>query len=248
MKMSSERKFYFKVILGAYAVWIIAFQIVGRYAATLNTYDPTTSIDGMIPLLPDFVWFYALCYIFPLLPLFVVKDYHRLNITILCIVLANISAFVVYLTYPVAFPRPELGQSLADKILYIEYTIDFYPGANKLPSMHVSFAWFVYFAIRGQNMRKSGEAFVLFLTVMITLSTLFVKQHIILDVIAGILWAFLTWGLSKYLYPYLTNQKIEPPAALRQMLQNIGVLLIYTFVLGIALIALRWGVIQIAIN
>ncbi len=240
--MSYERKYYFKVYLAGYAVWIIAFEIVGRYAATLNTYNPTTTIDMMIPLLPDFIWFYELCYIFPFLPLLIVKDFHRLNITILSIILATISAFGVYLVYPIAFPQPELGQSLAEKILYIEYTFDFYPGANKLPGMHITLAWLVYFAVRGQNLSKLGEAIVLFLTVMITLSTLFVKQHIIFDVAAGILWAFLAWGLSKYLYTYLTNPKAVPLVALHQMLKNTGVLFIYTSAFGIAILALLWGI------
>ena len=241
-KMKSERKYYLKVILVFYAVWIITFQIVGRYAATLRTHDPTTAIDRMIPLLPDFVWFYELCYIFPFLPLFVVKDFHRLNITLLSVILANISAFVVYLAYPIALPRPELGQSLAESILYIEYTTGFYPGANKLPSMHVAFAWFVYFAVRGQNLRKLGEAIVLILTVMITVSTLFTKQHIIFDAATGILWAFGAWGLSNYLYPYLTNQKDSPRIALRQMFKKIGILSIYTYASGIVLMAILWGI------
>ncbi|MFQ5769266.1 MAG: phosphatase PAP2 family protein [bacterium] len=200
-----DRKYYFKISLIFYAIWIVSFQIVGRYAATLNTHDPTMAIDQMIPLLPDFIWFYELCYIFPLFPLFVIQDFHRLNITLLSIILANVSAFVVYLVYPVAFPRPELGQSIAEKILNLEYATDFYPGANKLPSMHVTFAWFVYFAVRGQKLGKIGEMFIFFLTVMITISTLFVKQHIVMDVAAGVLWALLTWELAKYLYPLLAN-------------------------------------------
>ena len=46
-----------------------------------------------------------------------------------------------YLALPIAFPRPELGSSLAERVLAVEYAADFRPGANKLPSLHVTFAW-----------------------------------------------------------------------------------------------------------
>jgi membrane-associated phospholipid phosphatase len=220
-RIISERKYYIKVFLITYVVWIAAFEIVGRYAATLNTHNPTTFLDGMIPLYPNFVWFYELGYIFPILPLIAVKDFHRLNIALLSVVLANISAFVVYLAYPIAFPRPELGQSLAEQILHIEYISDFHPGANKLPSMHVAFTWLAYLVVHKQGLGKIGEGIVLTVTILITVSTLFVKQHIIFDVAAGILWAFLSWRLATYLYPKLTNPNTSPTIALRQMFKKL---------------------------
>ena len=218
--MTPERKHYLKVALLVYLCWIVAFELVGRYAATLPTHNPTLAIDHLIPLRPEFIWFYELCYVFPLLPLVVVDDFHRLNILLLSIVLANISAFAIYLAYPIAFPRPELGNSLAEKILATEYAADFQPGANKLPSMHVAFAWLVYFAVRGQ-IRRPGEWTVLLVAFLITLSALFVKQHIVLDVVAGILWAFLAWGLANRLYPRLTDPNAPPQAALKRLIKNL---------------------------
>lgn len=244
--MTPERKYYIKVTLVFYAIWIVVFQVVGRYAATLKTYNPTIGIDRMIPLIPDFVWFYELCYVFPFLLLFVIMDFHRLNIILLSIILANVSAFIVYLGYPIAFPRPELGQSIAERILSLEYSSDFHPGANKLPSLHVAFAWFVYFACRGQRLSKIAEMLVFVLAGMITLSTLFVKQHIVLDVVAGILWAILIWRLANYLYPLLTNPKFEPRVALMQMLKKTGILIIDAFIFWIALPVLLWMIGKVA--
>jgi membrane-associated phospholipid phosphatase len=217
--MDMERKYYFKVVLIVYMVWIIAFEAVGRFAATLETHNPTLALDLSIPLIPGFVWIYELCYLFPFLPLFLVRDFHRLNIALLSIFLANVSAFVVYLIYPIAFPRPELGASIAEKIIQLEYSADFSPGANNLPSLHVTFAWFVYFTIRRQKSRKLKELIVLLFTIMITLSTLFIKQHLVVDVIAGILWAFGFWALARFLYPRLTDTRNAPATAFRQMLR-----------------------------
>ena len=238
--MSQERKFYVKFVLGAYGVWILAFELVGRYAATLATNDPTSALDKMIPLIPDFIWFYECCYLFPFLPLLVVKDFHRLNITLLSIIMANVIAFIVYIAYPVALPRPDLGDSLAEVVLGLEHVSGFQPGANKMPSLHVAFGWFVYFTCRGQKVTRFAEVMIFFIAAMITLSTLFLKQHIIVDAVTGVVLAVWTWALSTYLYPFLTDTQAEPTAALRRMMKNVGIMMGYVLFFWLLLPWLLW--------
>lgn len=219
--IQEECKFYLKVSLTVYVIWLIVFEAVGWYANTLPTKDITSFIDRKIPLIPEFIWPYLLCYMFPLLPLFIIKDWHRFNRALLSIIIANLSAFIVYLTFPIAFPRPELGQSLSERILSLEYAIDFYPGANKLPSLHVIFAWIVFFACRGQRLNKFGDVIIFLTAVVISISALFVKQHIIIDVVAGIIWAFAAWILAGYIYRSLIDSNIGPMTGLRQMIKKI---------------------------
>jgi len=217
-----ERKYYIKVILLVYLVWLILFEVVGWYAAKLPTYDITSFIDKQIPLIPQFIWPYMLCYIFPFLPLLVVEDGHHLNRTILSVILANLSAFILYFIFPIAFPRPELGQSLSERLLSLLYKVDFYPGANKLPSLHVTFTWIVYLACRGQTLNKFGQTIVLLLAVLITISALFVKQHVIADVVAGLCWAFTAWALAGILYKFLANPTVDPRVGLKQMMKKLA--------------------------
>ncbi len=227
-----ERKFYVKVSILVYLVWLILFEVVGRHTAKLPTHNITSFIDQQIPLIPQFIWPYMLCYLFPFLTLLVVKDWHRFNLTLLSVILANLSAFVLYFIFPIAFPRPELGQSLSENLLSLLYRVDFYPGANKLPSLHVTFTWIVYFACRGQRLNKLGHTLVFSLAVLITLSALFVKQHVIADVIVGLCWAFTAWSLAGYLYKFLVNPNIDPRAGLKQMMKNLTpVMLMFAVVL-----------------
>lgn len=219
--MKGKRNFYLKVSLFVYFIWLIVFEAVGWYAAILPTYDFTSSIDRQIPLIPEFIWPYVLCYIFPFLPFFVIKDWHRFNRALLAIIFANLSAFVIYLTFPIAFPRPELGKSISERLLSFIYGVDFYPGANKLPSLHVTFTWIVYLVCRGERLNKFGDAIIFFLAVVITLSALFVKQHIIADVLVGLLWAFTAWILSGYLYHRLTDLQIDAVVGLKQMVKKL---------------------------
>ena len=217
-----ERKFYIKVSLLVYLVWLILFEAVGWRAAKLPTYDITSFVDKQIPLIPQFIWPYMLCYIFPFLPLLVVKDWHRFNLALLSVILANLSGFILYFIFPIAFPRPELGQSLSEHLLSFLYKIDFYPGANKLPSLHVTFTWIVYFACRGQRLNKFGQTIVFFLAVLITLSALFVKQHVIADVVVGLFWALTAWVLAGNLYKFLVGRTIDPRAGLKQMMKKLA--------------------------
>ena len=227
-----ERKFYVKVSLLVYLVWLILFEAVGWHAADLPTYDITSFIDKQIPLIPQFIWPYMLCYVFPFLPLLVIEDWHRINLTLLSVIFANLSAFILYLIFPIAFPRPELGQGLSEHLLAFLYKVDFYPGANKLPSLHVTFTWIVYLACRGQRLSNFGETIVFFLAVLITLSALFVKQHVLADVAAGLCWAFAAWALSGNLYKFLIGPNVDPRAGLTQMMKKLAPV-IFLFGVGV---------------
>jgi membrane-associated phospholipid phosphatase len=219
--MKKEQKFYLKVSLIFYFLWSIVFEVVGWHAATLHTRDLTSIIDRHIPMIPEFVWVYVLCYAFPLLPIFVIKDWHRFNRAFLGIILANLSAFYVYLTFPVAFPRPELDQGLSQYLLSFIYGVDFPPGANKLPSLHVTFAWTVYLVCRNQRLNRWGEVLVFLLAGMISISALFVKQHIVLDVVMGMVWAFVAWVLAGYLYRLLIDPYMNAQVSLRKMTRKL---------------------------
>ena len=220
--IESERMFYIKVIFIVYPVWLILFEAVGWHAVKLPTHDVTSFIDRQIPLIPQFIWAYLLCYIFPFLPLLVVKDWHRLNRTLLSVILANLSAFLLYLIFPIAFPRPGLGQSLSEHLLSLLYRVDFHPGANKLPSLHVTFTWIIYLACRGQRLNKFGDTIVFLLAMLITFSALLVKQHVVADVLLGLFWAFAAWSLAGKCYKSMVDPNIDPRLGLKLMMKKLS--------------------------
>jgi len=86
----------------------------------------------------------------------------------------------------------------------------------------VTFTWIVYFACRGQRLNKFGQTIVFFLAVLITLSALFVKQHVIADVVAGLFWALTAWALAGNLYKFLVGRNIDPRAGLKQMMKKLA--------------------------
>lgn len=234
----SDRRYFIKLGLLFYLLWVVAFETVGLYAATLPTHDLTCSLDQWIPLIPQLVWPYLFCYVFPFLLAFVGKDWHRVNCGLLSILFANLTAFVVFMAFPVAFPKPDLGGSLSERALALEYAVDFHPGGNNFPSLHVAFAWLVYFMSRGQGLKKKAEHAVLATALLITVSTLFVKQHIVADVVAGILWASAAWIAARFFYPRWREAGSDAKAAFWRMVRKSAVFAAFSVFL-IVLFALR---------
>jgi PAP2 superfamily/ABC-2 family transporter protein len=213
-----ERLHFARMLLLGYAVWMIGFQLVGRYAATLRTWDLTTAWDRAIPFVPAFVWPYEACYALPVIALWLFRDWHRFNVGFLAIAIASLFAFAAYLLLPVAFPRPALGSSLSERLLATEFAADFSPGANKLPSLHVAISWIILFAIWGQAKRRVTDLLVLVLVAAITVSTLFVKQHLVLDVVTAVPLAVLAFAIAHRLYWRVTGPGDRAEQALAQLL------------------------------
>jgi membrane-associated phospholipid phosphatase len=215
--MDAERRFYIKASLLVYLAYALLFEAVGYYAVTLPARDLSLPFDRNLPVIPSFIWPYLLCYVFPFLPLFVVEDWHRFNRTILALVLAVAAAFVVYLALPIAFPHPALGTGLSDRVLAFQYRTDFQPGANKLPSLHVTYAWLVWLVCLKQGLGRWRESAVFAAALIISVSTLFVRQHILWDVLAGTVWAFGAWWAAGRLYPRFAYAGAGPRESFRRM-------------------------------
>lgn len=207
---------YAKVLVVAYAIWFGAFEMVGRYAASLTTLDLTGPWDRALPLVPAFVWPYEACYALPILFVLLNKDWHRFNIALLAIAIANVTAFAVYITIPIAFSRPTLGAGLAERILALEYAADFHPGANKLPSMHVAMALIMICGM----WRQAGDRFDLGLCalgVVFTIAPVFVKQHLIVDVVVAVPWGLAAYWAASVLYRRFVARGLSAEEALEAL-------------------------------
>ena len=206
MTDAGERRFFLIAGLAIYVAWLFVFDSVGRTAAMLPARDLTLRLDTRIPFVAAFVWPYLLGYLYPLLPFLALRDWHRFNTAVLAVILGNLAAYVVYFLYPLAFSKPVLGPGLAERILAFHTRLDFDPGANKLPSFHVAAVWIAVLACRKQKLGRWGDAAAVAGAVLVSVSTLFVKKHVVLDVLAGLLLASLAWGAARRLYQALSGR------------------------------------------
>ena len=211
------RRRYTTIAVVFYLVWVVLFVCEGFVAVRLPTHDLTTSLDRHLPVIPQFVWFYVLCYLFPFTPILVVRDWHRMNIALISVALCTLMAFVGHLALPVAFPRPVLGTGYSDRFVQFIYENDFRPGAQNFPSLHVAIAWTIYFACRRQGLGALREAAVLAIACLIIASTVLIRQHLVVDLAGGTVLAFAVWFVVARWYASRVNSTDDPIRTLKNM-------------------------------
>jgi membrane-associated phospholipid phosphatase len=238
---SEERRFYIFAGLLVYIAWLFVFDSVGRTASQLAVRDLTLPFDRAIPFVPAFVWPYLLGYLYPLLPFLALRDWHRFNTAILAVILANMTAYVFYFLFPLAFPMPALGPGLSDRLLAFHVRLDFVPGANKLPSFHVGSVLIAVLACRNQRLGRFGDAAAFVGASLVAVSTLFVKKHVVLDVLAGMLLGLLAWLLARRLYPTLSGGEPRPVEAFKRMMRRVGPIVLAYLVVLFTIVGLTTG-------
>ncbi len=122
------------------------------------------------------------------------------------------ASFSIVVIFCIIFPngqnlRPNID-SLGRDNFFIRSVANHYlidTNTNVLPSMHVigSFAW-LFAQLDSPTLKKKKWLFAicLILTLLVSASTVFIKQHSILDVIVAIPYSFILWALFyKWLFP-----------------------------------------------
>lgn len=160
---------------------------------------PVTWVDGAIPLGPSWVFVYTAVLFTVYLPAVVVRDRYLFRRVVLAFAFAMSVAFATFALWPVAMPlRPQEVEvtSFATWGLRVYYWADA-PGAC-LPSLHVALATLA--ALCCWKVDRPVGAVALVLAVAVGASTLFVKQHLLADVVTGFALGAVAWTL--YVRPY----------------------------------------------
>ena len=176
------RKRYGAVLVVTAALWVLAYYGVNSrppvnlgFSLMLPGEEGIARVSAAYPI-------YAAVYAQPLLPLLLAPNRFRYVELQLAMIVASLIAFSVFLLWPVAYPRPPLEVvTIFDSMLALEYSTD--APICTFPSLHVAFTWTVWLGLRDVS-RRWDRALLLF-AVSISVSTVLVKQHFIVDVLAG---------------------------------------------------------------
>lgn len=168
------------VLLGLVPIYLF----IGRPAPGRTLHVPAIALDGTIPLLPSWSLAYGTLYAFLIaLPIFVVREDEHLRRTIRAYLAVWTTAYVCFIVYPTVAPRPVSvdGHGFGAWGLRLLYDMD--PPYNCFPSLHVAHSFVSALTCvrvhRGVGFAALAAAF------LVALSTLFSKQHYVLDVVAG---------------------------------------------------------------
>lgn len=184
------------VLAGAYAVFVATYLAINVYSIGRPARVLWLPGEQSIPFLPEFEYLYVLAYGIPVIAVFRLPDTVAFGRLLLAMAFTLAIAYVTYLLFPVYLERPHLEvTSLATFLLWLEYHD---PSYNHFPSLHVATVWLIYLACRPALRHPRAFAGLL---VGITVSTVFVKQHYLVDVVAGIVLAVVAWQGARWIVP-----------------------------------------------
>jgi membrane-associated phospholipid phosphatase len=179
------------------------YLLINAFRSTENAFNLGLSLDNKIPFLPWTISIYYWIYILIFLPIFTIRDFELFISVAKAYLFGIMISLFTFLVFPVTIQRPELinPKNFFEWWVWINYTID--KPTALFPSMHVSNAILSALAVFHWS-KKIGYPALLF-SIMICLSTLTVKQHFIVDVIAGFILAISAYWL--FIIPYI--RKVE---------------------------------------
>lgn len=171
---------------------IPAMMLVYPYlnTPTRGVHTLITSLDNAIPVVKWFVIPYVawVGYLTITLIYLCFKDSTLAFKTILVFDLGLLSCFIIYYFYQTVGPvRPEItGNDLISRLLKYVYQID--QPYNCFPSIHVMSSYLMIRAIRNCSWKNGWIKWgIRSLSTSIILATLFIKQHVLMDVFASII-------------------------------------------------------------
>lgn len=152
-------------------------------------YDMTTEADLLIPFLPWTISIYFGCYLLWCVNYFLCAAQARENRDrFFCAdILAKGLCFVLFLAIPTTNARPTVdGGTVWDMLMRFLYRID--SADNLFPSIHCLASWMCWTGVRKRkDIPGVYRWFSLAAALTVCVSTLTTRQHVIVDVIAGIL-------------------------------------------------------------
>lgn len=178
---------YFPLIM-AFVVNTLVYNVSKLVTNNFVHYDFTMKIDGMIPIVPIFIVIYILCY-FEWAIGYVLIARESKNYCfyyIMADIIAKLICLICFCVIPTTYVRPELGTGMFNGIIAFIYKID--GPVNLFPSIHCLESWMCFrSSIKMQKVPKLYKIFTLIYAVLVFLSVVFVKQHVFIDIIGGIL-------------------------------------------------------------
>lgn len=198
-------------LIPRYAVFSLIFCILYDcfvyYASKLivsltgaHRYDMAISWDAHIPFRVEWITVYVACFAFWALTFIVIsrqgKEFWNR------FALANLIGLTVCFLFFVFVPtittvRPEpTGEGFFDWVFSLIVAAD--TPVNLFPSIHCFAAWYGFCVTRGRkNLPIAYRVFTLVFSVLVCCSVVLVKQHVVVDIFAGVALAEGTWLLAR---------------------------------------------------
>lgn len=159
-----------------------------------------SSLDQKIPFIPETLIIYFGCYAFWLVNYIIIAKQDKKSIYQFFSgdLLSRCVCLIFYLVYPTTNTRPVItGSGFWDVAMSWLYNVD--TASNLFPSIHCLVSWFCFIGIRkNKNIPLWYRTFSCVMAIMVFISTLTTKQHVIVDVAGGVILAELCFWLGRH--------------------------------------------------
>ncbi len=189
------------------------YILIPEFIPPRTRHVPELALDRALPLLASWAVIYGALYLFLiLLPWFVVRQDALIQKTVYAYLMVWITAYIVFfVVYPTAAPRPAkvTGEGFGMWGLRALYSSD--PPYNCFPSIHVAHS-FVSALASGRVHRRLGTI-AMICAMLVAVSTLLTKQHYVVDVIAGVVLAWVAYAIFLRRYAPAEDPEFDRRAA-----------------------------------
>lgn len=192
----------------------LPFNFLVYYAARLITknmvhYDLSIGLDYEIPFLAWMAIFYWGCYVFWLVNYILCTRYDKGNgyKFILTHYFGDFICFLFFIILPTEMVRAEnLGSGIFDLLVRFTYFCD--EPNNLFPSIHCMVSWICWIGVRkNKNIPVWYQVVSFFMAAAVCVTTLTIKQHVFVDVVAGIALAEIGYVICGIIDKKLSKQK-----------------------------------------
>lgn len=160
-----------------------------------KVYSLVTNFDTNTPFIKLFVIPYYFWYTFMAIGLVLLlfknnKEYMR---SMVVLSIGQLICYFIYFNFQTTVPRPILyGDDPLTKMIALMYKID--QPFNCFPSIHVFTTFSITIALlRTKELSKKIKSSAIIISILIILSTIFIKQHVILDVFGGLILSIMVY-------------------------------------------------------
>ena len=182
-------------VLFNFATYIGANLIAGE----AYHHDISMKIDEYIPFVPFFITFYILSYVQWVVGYIVLSHESREYCykVVTADLIAKTVCFLFYVFYPTTMVRPDVtGGGFFEFVTRIVYSVD--PASNLFPSIHCLESWVVFRCALKMKLPKWYKIAMGLFSLGVFASVVFVKQHVFIDIPAGILVFELGYAITHF--------------------------------------------------
>lgn len=192
-----EKLYILLIILSTIVVQLIFYAIADSFGYRAHLLNPGV-VDNLVPFKTFFVYPYLFWIIMLIAVPYVIglKDEKQFKKYIIAVYACSVISLLIFTIYPTIMQRPELiVNDFSDKLLSLSYR--FSTPTKSAPSIHVALC--TLFSLATLTSRKLNifyKVIILLVSIIIIMSTMFVKQHYFIDVITGVGVGVISWLIS----------------------------------------------------